>query len=113
MIVEDDFLVGRQLRRELEDQGAIVLGPAANDREALRIANDAAAPIDIALLDLDLNGVSAVPVAMALADRRVPTVVVTGCGALDLPPRLKDIPICHKPASIRQIAAALAVFHQP
>ncbi len=107
LLVEDDFLLARQLKRALEARGAVVLGPVAQDREAARLIKGATR-LDYAVLDLDLDGRSAAPIAMALRERGVRMVVVTGCDVTALPAPLHDVPVCQKPATIEQIEAALS-----
>ncbi|MFL1876456.1 response regulator [Hansschlegelia beijingensis] len=107
LLVEDDFLLAREMKRALEARGAVVLGPVAQDREAARLIK-AAARLDFALLDLDLDGRSVAPIAMALRERGVRMVVVTGCDVTALPAPLQDVPVCQKPATIEQIETALS-----
>ena len=107
LLVEDDFLLARQLKRALEARGAVVLGPVAQDREAARLIKGAIR-LDYAVLDLDLDGRSAAPIAMALRERGVRMVVVTGCDVTALPAPLHDVPVCQKPATIEQIETALS-----
>lgn len=54
LIVEDDALVGMDLRDELLRAGYQVAGPAADETEALALASDQAP--DVAVVDIDLHG---------------------------------------------------------
>ena len=72
------MLLGMEMERLLERHGYTVLGPAQTVAGALALL-DHEQP-DIALLDLNLNGESAISVAAALTKQDVPFVVVTGYG---------------------------------
>lgn len=54
LIVEDDPLIGMDLRDELLAAGYEVAGPAADEHEALKLA--LARQPDVAVVDIDLNG---------------------------------------------------------
>jgi DNA-binding response OmpR family regulator len=76
LVVEDEAIVAMHLERVLERAGWEVVGPAAHQLAALRLAWRE--PLDAALLDLDLRGESGAPVAEALLARGVPVVVLSG-----------------------------------
>ncbi len=81
LVVEDEFLVALMLADLLADMGYIVVGPAFELAEARRLAETS--PIDAALLDVNLNGVSVDQVADILFERDIPFIFVTG---YDRPP---------------------------
>ena len=54
LIVEDDPLIGLDLRDELLAAGYHVAGPACHEREALELATDLHP--EVALVDIDLHG---------------------------------------------------------
>ena len=78
LVVEDEALVAMELADILEHVGCTTIGPAATVAQALALL-DGRRP-DAALLDLNLNGESGARVAIALNDRGVPFVVVSGYG---------------------------------
>ena len=106
LVVEDEYLLADEIAMELEDQGAVVLGPAPSVVEALALLERVATP-DGALLDFNLGGEPAAPVADALIGRGVPVVFTTGYDADALPERFAAIPRCEKPISIGRVTAAL------
>jgi DNA-binding LytR/AlgR family response regulator len=67
LIVEDEFLLARELEIEVQERGGTVLGPVASVGEALT-SLDAEQP-DIALLDINPKGENVTPVAAALQAR--------------------------------------------
>jgi CheY-like chemotaxis protein len=75
LVIEDEFLIALDLRSILDDLGCVALGPAATVPEALRLL--VTDPPDATLLDLNLGGASAAPVAEALTTGGMPFVIVT------------------------------------
>jgi DNA-binding response OmpR family regulator len=70
LIVEDEALIAMALADSLEDAGHEVVGPAATMAEALALCDGAAAPPELAVLDINLgDGSSGVDVARALMER--------------------------------------------
>src|SRR5215472_13090682 len=76
LIVEDDNILAMNLADELAAQGATVIGPAATVADALDMI--ASSELDGAIVDINLGGKAAFPVADALADRRIAFVFATG-----------------------------------
>ena len=111
LVVEDEYLLADELALELADEGAVVLGPAPSVKRALGLL-EGEASLDGAILDLNLGGEPAFPVADALIDRSVPLIFTTGYDAGAIPERFAHIPRCEKPINIGRITAALGkVIH--
>ena len=107
LLVEDEYLLADELATELTDRGATVLGPVPNVAAALAlIAGDE--PVNGAILDVNLGGELAFPVADVLLKRGVPVILTTGYDAAALPERFRHLPRCEKPVSIARITAALS-----
>jgi CheY-like chemotaxis protein len=105
LLVEDEPIVSMVAEDILQDLGAEVVGPAAHLDEALALAR--AERVDLALLDVNLNGRMSSPVAEALRARSIPYVFATGYDAapgngLDL-----DAPVVQKPYTQDDIEAVL------
>lgn len=81
LLVEDEFLVSAMLADALEDEGAVVVGPAATLAEGLRMVD--AGGFDVAVLDWNLDGLCSAPIARALLAANIPTVIATGYGEVD------------------------------
>jgi len=109
LIVEDALLLTLELESGLQEAGAQIMGSAADLEEAMRMVD---LPIDAAVLDANLNGVSVMPVAEALAARGVPFVFATGYGDSKMAPQGFGAPIIRKPYDVTQVAAALAEITQ-
>ena len=78
---------------------------AAKLPEALVAAKSA--DIDIAILDVNLNGQTTYPVAEALAARGKPFVFATGYGEHGLPEAFRDRPMLKKPFQIEGLKRLL------
>ena len=107
LLVEDEFLIASDLARLLEMQGAEILGPAPSVRAALDLLSRDP-PLDGAVLDVNLRGELAFPVADALRARGVPFVFATGYAAEMIPERYRAVPCCEKPFDGPEIVRALA-----
>lgn len=106
LIVEDEYLLADELSTELQEEGAVVLGPVANVESALvLLANDL--PPDGAVLDVNLGGEPAYALADALIQRGVPFVFTPGYDRCALPERFSQVPTCEKPLDLRSVTTAL------
>ena len=108
LVVEDEFLIATDLEHMLVRHGWRVLGPAPTVGAALRLLDDGARP-DVALLDANLRGEAATPVAARLRALGVPFVLASAYdGARLAALGLGGAPNVGKPADARRLLAALA-----
>jgi CheY-like chemotaxis protein len=105
-VVEDEAIVSMLIEDTLADIGCSVAGTAARLDEAMGKA--AALDFDLAILDVNLNGVQAYPLAEMLARRGIPLVFATGYGAAGIPNELRHISLLAKPFQQRDLERALA-----
>jgi CheY-like chemotaxis protein len=109
LIVEDDVMIRMLIEDMLGDLGFAVAAQAAKVHEALAAVSSTA--IDVAILDVSLNGETTGPVAEALAARGTPFVFATGYGEHGLPAQFRNRPLLKKPFQIdglkRMLDAAL------
>ena len=106
LIIEDAVLLALELEAGLTEAGAVVVGSAATLADGMELVHLA---FDVALIDLDLNGQSAIPLAQELVRRKIAFVLVTGLDWVDAS-RIADgidAPMVRKPYNIGQIAWAL------
>lgn len=106
LIVEDEALIAMLFEDILEDTACEIVGPAMNVRQAMELAG--AAEIDVAVLDVNLNGESSFPVAALLQSRGVPLVFSSGYGSQGLPPEWQDRPTLPKPFTSDEVVDTLA-----
>ena len=102
LIVEDTVLVSLLIEALVEDMGWSVAGPAAQLSEALIAAREE--PIDVAVVDVNLNGETSWEVASILRDRGVPFIFTTGYSdAANMPVNLRGSPVMGKPFQVRDL----------
>jgi CheY-like chemotaxis protein len=106
LVVEDEVMIRMLLEDMLADLGYEVAGAAGGLDEALGLAR--AAPVDIAILDVNLNGTPVYPVADALAARGVPFIFSTGYGEQGLPDQYRGCELLQKPFQLENLERALA-----
>ncbi|ANF54227.1 response regulator [Brevundimonas diminuta] len=106
LIVEDESLVAMLLETILADLGCDVVGPESNIEDGLNVASGTA-PLDAALLDVNVAGREIFPVAEALKARGVPFVFSTGYGEAGLPEHWRGNPTVQKPFTEGAIRDAL------
>ncbi len=95
LVVEDEFLLAIALEEELRAAGCVVVGPTGSLEAAIAAVRTES--FAAAIIDMNLNGVMAYPLADELAQRRIPFLLLTGYGRADLPERLRAIPRVSKP----------------
>jgi CheY-like chemotaxis protein len=104
LIVEDATLLALELEAGLVEAGATIVGAAGDVDEAMVLAE---APLDAAVLDVNLGGRLVTPVAERLQARGIPFVFATGYGERGAPGGF-GAPIVRKPYNIHQIVRAVA-----
>ena len=112
LIIEDEMLVAMELENVLRNHRCNVLGPAETVERAIALIGEGRP--EAAVLDLHLNGQSALPVAAALNARGVPFVVVSGYSKTQLQAReLSRAPWLAKPVDhpklLRELTRLLAM----
>jgi CheY-like chemotaxis protein len=107
LVVEDEFFIGVDLVEQLELLGTLPLGPISNIDDALKLITRDEVNIDVVVLDINLKGELAFPVAQALEARHIPYVFATGYDRRSLPARYAQVPHCEKPVSPRMLARSL------
>ena len=95
LVVEDELMIRMLLEDMLGELGYTIAAQAARIDEALDAAKNAA--FDVAILDVNLNGETIMPVAEALDARGTPFVFATGYADAVLPEAFRDRPMLKKP----------------
>ena len=110
LIVEDEGLLALDMEFALIDAGASVLGPVIDVAEGLALLDGDPGRIDAAILDLDLRGQPAYPIADRLVERGVPFVFNTGHGREDdLHGRYgAELKVFTKPSRLETVIATVA-----
>jgi CheY-like chemotaxis protein len=105
LVVEDETIVSWAIEDMLADLGCEVVGPAARLSQALAIVDSG--NIDLAILDVNLNGQKSFPIADALAARGVPFLFSTGYGSEGILDPYNVYPTIQKPYGQTVLCAAL------
>jgi CheY-like chemotaxis protein len=106
LVVEDEYFIADELNQNLSAAGAHVVGPVGAVDEALELVNSSN-HLDFALLDLNLNGESALPIADRLVESNVPFAFVTGYGSGGIPARFSTMVRIEKPAEMLAIVRTI------
>jgi len=106
-IVEDDCVTAMDLAETLSAAGAQVVGPAGTIENAFELLSRRP-QLDIALLDIEVEGAFIFDVADELVKRAVPIVFTTGYERHEIPARFHAARHCEKPVGIAAIAHALS-----
>ena len=105
LVVEDELMIRMLLEDMLGELGYTVAAEAGRLEDALAAAQSA--EIDVAILDVNLNGQPILPVADALAARGTPFVFATGYGERGLPEPYRDRPTLKKPFQLEGLKQML------
>ena len=105
LVVEDEMMVALHLQDLLVSFGCTVVGPVARLQKGIEMAEREA--LDLAILDVNINGREVYPVAEALALRSIPFIFVTGYGQSGIRPAYHDRPILPKPFRQQELRLAI------
>jgi CheY-like chemotaxis protein len=108
LVVDDEALIAMLIEDMLSDLGCQVVGPAYALNEALVLAREA--EIDCAILDLNLEGATTLPVAEVLLGRNIPFAFASGYPDPDLAANFKHAPVLQKPFNAGDLAALMRTF---
>ena len=105
LLVEDESLIAMLLEDSLVDLGCEEVMVAPRLEQALALAETAA--VDLAILDVNLNGTPSFPVAEVLTTRGVSFVFATGYASGSVPAAFQAVPMLHKPFRSHDLERAL------
>ena len=111
LVAEDEMLIAMELSAALGALGWEVVGPAATIDEAIGLI-ESTPDLDVAVLDVNLGGQLAYPIAERLRELGVPFVFCTGYEQVDPNARYNDCPIVRKPVDIRHLTDELLRVRQ-
>ncbi|NRQ18342.1 response regulator [Ensifer sesbaniae] len=109
LVAEDEFYVANDIALWLERAGATIIGPTPTVQDALKRLSKAD-DIQVAVLDINLNGELVFPVADELARRSVPLIFFSGYDDLSVPERFSSAARLSKCTSSSDLVSA--VFEQ-
>lgn len=106
LVVEDVAMLAWLVCDVLNGAGAEAVGPAPNVTSALALLQEC--EVDAAVLDVNLDGETAYPIADALAQQGVPFVFLTGYARVDMEGHHAARPVLGKPVRAEVLIRVLA-----
>jgi CheY-like chemotaxis protein len=106
LVAEDDLLLAEVVVTALDKAGCEVIGPAPRLAKAIELAERSA--LDVALLDINLNGETCYPAAWRLLERKVPFAFMTAYSPSYVPKPLGFVAVLAKPFDERELLAMVA-----
>ena len=106
LIVEDQYLIACEMEAMIKALGGLPCPPAAGRTQALALIESRT--IDLAILDVDLDGHQAYSIAEELKRRSVRFLFATGYGREAIDPAYQDVILIEKPVSMASLTAAVA-----
>ena len=106
LVVEDEMMIAMLIEDMLDEFGCKLVGPATNVPRALELIGKE--KVDVAVLDLNLDGKDTYAIADALRQKNVPFIFATGYGSTGMRPEYGDRPVLQKPFQAKDLETALA-----
>jgi CheY-like chemotaxis protein len=106
LLVEDQMIVAMHIEDMLQAAGCTVVGPVGTLQAAIAMAREE--PLDVAILDVNLDGDKVYPAAEELLSRGIPFILATGFGELALPEKWRYRPRLSKPFLREQLEQLLS-----
>ena len=105
LVVEDECIVSFLMEDMLAELGCKVIGNAVGVQEALALLSEHKP--DAVVLDVNLRGEMAFPVAERLQSELIPFLFSTGYGTAGIPPQWRRHPVLQKPFRMAELEKAL------
>jgi CheY-like chemotaxis protein len=105
LVVEDEMMIAMLIEDMLDELGCELVGPATNVPRALELIGKE--QVEVAVLDLNLDGKDTYAIADALRQKNVPFIFATGYGSTGMRPEYGDRPVLQKPFQAKDLETAL------
>jgi DNA-binding LytR/AlgR family response regulator len=106
LLVEDEYYQALETEAMLRKAGATVVGPTAFESDVLDLLSRA--PVDAALIDINLGQGATFEIAKALQKQGIPFVFLTGYDKAAIPAEMQAITVLKKPAKEFEVLACLS-----
>lgn len=106
LLIEDEMIIAMMVEDILAELGHQIVGVAMRLPQAMELAMST--DIDVAILDINLDGKKSFPVALALKERGIKVLFASGYGSAGLEAPFLDAIVLKKPFEPQDIRAALA-----
>lgn len=105
LVVEDDYLLAKEVASALREHGAVVLGPVPDVARGRALLTESRP--DCALLDINLKGQFVYELAEELIKLGVPPIFTTGYDSSFLPQQLTGRACLQKPIDMRNLVLSI------
>ncbi len=105
LVVEDEMLINMMIEDMLMELGHKVICATSLEQALGQVE---AGGFDLAIIDLNLNGVPSYAVVDALQARGTPFIIATGYGERGLPEKYANAPLLPKPFDLEKLKKTLA-----
>ena len=105
LVVEDEMMIAMLIEDMLDEFGCKLVGPATSVPRALELIGTE--QVEVAVLDLNLDGQDTYAIADALRQRNVPFIFATGYGSTGLRQEYGNRPVLQKPFQASDLEIAL------
>lgn len=109
LLVEDEMTIAFMIEDMLVDLGFEVVEVAMRLPEAIAAAERV--DVDLAILDVNLDGHRSFPVADILAVRNIPFAFATGYGAAGIDEAHRARPVLAKPFQLKDLQSLVETIH--
>lgn len=106
MILDDEAIIALDLAGMLEDLGHSVVSMATRVAGGMEFARNG--ELDMAILDINVHGVTSFPLASILQDRGVPVIFASGYGERGLIDGFRDALVLTKPYGLHDLTRVVA-----
>lgn len=106
LVVEDEMMIAMLIEDMLDELGCKLVGPATNVPRALEFISKE--QVEVAVLDLNLDGKDTYAIADALRQKNVPFIFATGYGSSGMRREYGNRPVLQKPFQAKDLETALA-----
>jgi len=108
LLIEDEFFQAEDLARALSEASAQPVGPFPSMETAAGALSGRGVPVDAAILDINLRGRMAWPIAEMLAQQGIPFLFATGYDKGFLLEAYRSVQVLEKPFRIEGLLSAVA-----
>jgi CheY-like chemotaxis protein len=105
LLVDDEVLIRMMVSDMLNDLGHAVVAEAGELDQSLTLARSS--DFDLAILDVNLNGMMIDPVAEAISARRIPFILATGYSSPSVAAKYHQTPRLRKPYGAKDLESAI------
>jgi DNA-binding response OmpR family regulator len=108
LLVEDSPVISEATEMMLSDMGCEVIGPAGTMAPALQWASEA--PLDAAVVDINIRGGKAFSILTILKERNIPFLLTSGYADWSMPEEWRGRPRLAKPYGEGELRDAMAAL---